>query len=123
MNFIKKNLIFSIVAAITLIASAYLIYMDLDIHSTIAKANAQKLAVLRKGIPDTLPVTTHQRRRPSNRPASSLTPSHVQARASRQMGPNGLPAMMAFYRSSRSGRRYAIVLSSSETRDFRGSKE
>ena len=29
MNFIKKNIIFTIVAATTLIASAYLIYMDL----------------------------------------------------------------------------------------------
>ena len=39
MNFIKKNIIFSIVAAITLIASAYLIFMDLITHGAISEAN------------------------------------------------------------------------------------
>ncbi|MBQ9336024.1 MAG: hypothetical protein IJS14_01850 [Lentisphaeria bacterium] len=41
MNFIKKNIIFSIVAAITLIASAYLIYLDMVTHAAISYANEQ----------------------------------------------------------------------------------
>ena len=41
MNFIKKNIIFSIVAAITLIASAYLIFQDLLTHSSISQLNEQ----------------------------------------------------------------------------------
>ena len=41
MNFIKKNIIFTIVAAITLIASIYLIYRDLEVHGAISQANEQ----------------------------------------------------------------------------------
>ena len=39
MNFVKKNLIFFIVCSLTLLASLYLIYMDLATHSLISKAN------------------------------------------------------------------------------------
>ena len=41
MNFIKKNIIFFIVCSLTLLASLYLIYLDLEKHSLIAKANAE----------------------------------------------------------------------------------
>jgi len=40
MNFIKKNIIFSIVVAITLLGSLFLIYMDWTLHESITEANA-----------------------------------------------------------------------------------
>ena len=39
MNFIKKNIIFTIVAAITLIGALFLIYLDWTKHDAIAAAN------------------------------------------------------------------------------------
>ena len=40
MNFIKKNLIFSIVVALTLLGALYLIYLDWTLHVSITEANA-----------------------------------------------------------------------------------
>ena len=40
MNFIKKNIIFSIVAAVTILGSLFLIYLDWTQHTAISEANA-----------------------------------------------------------------------------------
>ncbi len=39
MNFIKKNIVFTVVCSLTLLASLYLIYLDFEKHSLISKAN------------------------------------------------------------------------------------
>ena len=41
MNFVKKNIIFFVVCSLTLLASLYLIYLDLEKHSLISKANTE----------------------------------------------------------------------------------
>lgn len=41
MEFVKKNMVFVIVLAVTAIASAYLIYMDIKMHGEVAQSNAE----------------------------------------------------------------------------------